>query len=263
MSGSVQILLGLLFGVLACWSLGDWYVARILFIPDQTWLALAPLAAVALAWRDRRAPWAPLVWSRWVPSTGLILLYALLPAEMPLTLKALPAAGVFLFLPGPWRSGFWPKAPLVGLVLLGLPALFMLQFYFGFPLQIVSAALAVPILNGAGIPVVREGALLILEGQGVGVDAACNGIRMGWTALFLALFLCGLHRLGYGRTTLAVAGSLILVVLLNALRVAVLFGLDWFGLERPVLHTGVGVMLFVILAAAVVLGIGRLARRRP
>jgi exosortase/archaeosortase family protein len=262
-SAACQVGLAVGAWALACWPLWGWYAGRVLGLPDQGWIVLAPVAAIALSLRRWRDPLSDPSPGRWVPSILWMGLYAALFSRLPMTLAAVPAAAALLFIPGPWRRGFWPAAPVAGLLVLGLPALFMVQFYFGFPLQMAAAALAVPVLKLAGFPVAREGALLMLDGKGVGVDAACNGIRMGWAALFMALTLAGLSGLGWRRTAAAAAGALVLVVLVNALRVAILFSLDVFGLGgRPVLHAGIGVMLFIALAAGLAGWVRRLAGRR-
>jgi exosortase/archaeosortase family protein len=125
----------------------------------------------------------------------------------------------------------------------------------------MSATLAVPFLKLTGFDVAREGALLSMQGHGVGVDAACSGIQMGWSAVYLALALCGLAGLGWRRTAAAVAWAGVLVLVVNALRVAALFGVEIFGLGgRPLLHAGVGVMLFLALAAGAAGGVRRLSR---
>jgi exosortase/archaeosortase family protein len=262
-SPAAQSGLAVLAWALACWPLADWYVRRVLFVPDQAWLALAPLTALALVLGRRGGPTPGTAPRRWLPSILLMAGYAAAYPVLPMTLRGLVAAAALLFLPGSWRPGFFPAAPVAGLCLLGLPAMAMFQFYFGFPLQLAAAALAVPILKTAGFAVVREGALLTVDGQGVGVDAACSGIRMGWAGLYLALTLAGLAGLGWRRTAAACAGAGILVLLLNAVRVAALFAVDAFGLGgHPVLHAGTGVMLFVFLAAGLAAWVRRLDRRR-
>ena len=262
MSAAACVWIGVLAWALACWPLVIWYAYRVLIVSDQAWLALAPAAAALLAIRGGFASESNVAFARWLPSAGLMGLYAAATPFMPMTLRAVPALLALLFMPGPWRRGLWPDPAVAGLCLIGLPAVTMLQFYFGFPLQLAAAGLAVPILKMAGFAVVREGALLTLNGNGVGVDAACSGIRMGWAALFLALALAGLSGLGWRRTAAAAAGALALILAVNALRVAALFGIDAFGLGgRPVLHAGVGVVLFLALAAAILAWVRRLGRR--
>lgn len=262
MSAAVCVGIGVLAWALACWPLALWYGYRVLIVSDQAWLALAPAAAAWLALRGGFASDLNAAPARWMPSAGLMVLYAAAYPFQPMTLRAVPALLALLFIPGPWRRGVWPDPAVAGLCLIGLPAVTMLQFYFGFPLQLAAAALAVPILKMAGLAVAREGALLTLNGSGVGVDAACSGIRMGWAALLLALALAGLSGLGWRRTAAAVAGALALVLAANALRVAALFGIDAFGLGgRPVLHAGAGVALFLALAAGILAWVRRLGRR--
>ena len=241
----------------ACWPLWLWYGHRVFAVPDQAWFLLAPLTAGGLALTKGSVPFPETTVRRWLPPALAMAVYAATYPFLPMPLRALPALAALLFLPGPWRRGFRPDPAVAGLCLIGLPAMAMLQFYFGSPLRAASAALAVPMLHLAGFQVVREGAMLDWAGRSIGVDVPCSGIRMGWAGLYMALAGTGLAGLGWGRTLTAAAGAMILVVAANAVRVVVLFGLEAFGLGgRPVLHAGIGIMLFILLA----LGIAGLVR---
>lgn len=259
----MQRVVALVAWALACWPVGAWYGRRVWTEPDQKWLLLAPAAAVLLMALAGRGRALDASWGRWVPSVLLMAAYAAGTPFLPMTLRALPAIAALVFLPGPWRRGFWPDPAVAALFVLGLPGVAMLQFYFGYPLRAFCAILAVPVLNGAGFQVVREGVMLVWQGQAIGVDVPCSGIRMGWTALFLALAGAGFYGLGWWRTGAAALVALGLAVLANALRVVALFGVVALGWsERAGLHAGIGVVLFVLLAAGLVAGL-RLLKPRP
>lgn len=191
--------------------------------------------------------------SRWLPSVLLMVAYAVAAyANLPMTLQALPAIAALLFLPGAWRKGFLPDPAVAGLCIMGLPAVAMINFYFGYPMRLCSAVLAVPVLNGAGFNVVRDGVVLAWQGQAIGVDVPCSGIRMGWTAVFLAFTGAGLSGLGWWRTCAVAFAAMVIAILANALRVVILFGVETIGWsERGGLHAGIGVILFVVVAAGV------------
>jgi exosortase/archaeosortase family protein len=263
MRASVQARLGVAFWAAACWPLWEGYGRRLLSAPDQAWLFLAPLTAVALVVRKDQAPLPEPGLTRWLVPVLFMIGYAAAFSWLPTTLRAAMAMAALLFIPGSWRRGPMPDPAIAGLCLIGLPAVAMLQFYFGYPLRAVAAVLAVPVLQGAGFDVVREGALLNWSGRPVAVDAACSGLRMGWTALYLALAGAGLAGLGWGRSVVVVAGAAGLAVMVNALRVVVLFGIEAAGLGgRPFLHAGIGVAMFIALAVGVV-GLLRLLKARP
>ena len=98
--------------------------------------------------------------------------------------------------------------------------------------------------------------MLVWQGQTIGVDVPCSGIRMGWTALFLALTGAGLSGLGWWRTGAVALAALGMAVLANAMRVIALFGVEALGWsEREGLHAGIGVMLFVVLTIGIMVGI--------
>ncbi len=260
----MQLALSMVAWALAIWPFWAWYGQRVWADPDQKWLLLSPLAVLLLMVMARPELGKEASLRRWLPSALLMAVYtAAVYAVFPMTLRVLPAIAALLFLPGPWRRGFLPDPAITGLCIIGLPAVAMLQFYFGYPLRLFSAILAVPVLNGTGFNVVREGVILVWQGQAIGVDVPCSGIRMGWTALLLALTGAGLYGLGWWRTLAVALAALLMAILANALRVIVLFGaeaLSW--PERSGLHGGIGVMLFVMLTVGI-LAVIRMLKPRP
>jgi exosortase len=85
---------------------------------------------------------------------------------------------------------------------MGFPLLFLLAmvpipyvFYYRltFPLQLESSRLAAGFLTAAGMPLVREGNIIHLEGYSLEVVTACSGLRsimtLGTLAWFLSDFL--------------------------------------------------------------------------
>ena len=77
------------------------------------------------------------------------------------------------------RSLWQPFHPgVLGLLWLSLPLVPSLQFYLGYPLRMLVASLAAPILRLAGFAVVQEGTCLNWAGQLIWIDAPCSGVRM-------------------------------------------------------------------------------------
>lgn len=234
----------------ACfWPVWQWYVQRMNDGSDEPWALAALGAAVLLSW--------PRTGLRLVErdtllatGTALTMVYAVLaPFAPPLVraLAALSALGcVWISL-----SGARERAPaVIGLLALSVPVIASLQFYAGYPLRIVTAGGATALLNLFGGDVMREGTNMMSGGHLVIVDAPCSGVRMMWTAAALCCVLAGLrNRLSW--TGLAVSLLLVapIVLVANAVRAALLFLIETAAEPPPpVLHAGVGVVTFVLVA---------------
>jgi exosortase/archaeosortase family protein len=149
----------------------------------------------------------------------------------------------------------------VGLFFLALPTIPSLQFYLGYPLRVVVAGATAPLLQLAGLQVLREGACLAWAGRLVWIDAPCSGIRMLWVGGYLACVLVLLRRLSFVRTVFVAAASALLILAANVLRAASLFYVETH-LETTSLaiHDGVGICVFVLLALGIA-GVVRLAHK--
>jgi exosortase/archaeosortase family protein len=164
-----------------------------------------------------------------------------------------------------WLPAQAPRLAFAGLAVLSLPLLASLQFYVGYPLRVVAATLAGGLLRVAGIAAERSGAALTLDGRLVLVDAPCAGVQMAWLAYFTAFAAAALARTPdvrlLRRMPLIVAG----VLAANALRNAVLVGLEarpqglW-----PPLHEAIGAGILAMLCAAILaLMLQGVRRERP
>lgn len=227
-----------------------WWARRSLQADDALIAAVALAgAALVMTLRERQA----FSQNGWYAAAGAMALYgAGVLCGVPATLLGLPLLASLVLTPGPWRRGRVPSPAVVGLLVLALPAVMMLELYFGYPLRLVASASAGMVLRAAGVPLMREGALLTLPGCPIWVDAPCSGIRMLWSGLWLVLVLCGLCGLGWRRTAVAVGATVVIVVAANGLRVTGLalaaagglLGCSWF-------HTGVGVASFAFGALGI------------
>jgi len=91
------------------------------------------------------------------------------------------ASAVFLLLGGiHWIGGpRWTRElvfPVLFLLLM-IPLPYLVYYRLTFPLQLQSSAITGAILSWAGMPVLREGSVLRLEGYSLEVVTACSGLR--------------------------------------------------------------------------------------
>jgi exosortase len=76
-----------------------------------------------------------------------------------------------------------------------IPLPYVLYYRLTFPLQLESSRLAAGLLTAMGMPLVREGNVIHLEGYSLEVVSACSGLRSIMTLGTLALFWCDFVRL--------------------------------------------------------------------
>lgn len=174
----------------------------------------------------------------WLPMLGRAGVYALALG------LALPVLGVATRVRG------W----LILLLMLALPVVPTVQFYFGYPLRLGVAAMTEGVVRLGGFAVEARGASLVWAGGEVLVDAPCAGVRMAWTGLWLAALVGGWNGLGAraGAGLLAVGG--LIVLLRNVARAVLLFLLE---VKAPDLaanttvHGGVGLAVFAVGMAGI------------
>jgi exosortase len=126
--------------------------------------------------------------------------------------------GLVLFLAG--REHFRILAfPLAFLLLMvPLPAIIFNQI--AFPLQMVASRAGEIVIAASGVPVLREGNVLMLPGKTLEVAEACSGIRSLMSLLTLAIVLGYFtERRMWARVAIAVA-AIPIAVIANATRVA-------------------------------------------
>ena len=227
--------------------------------PDYTHgLVCVPLALM-LAARRRRAllliPRAPRISGIVIATLGLLLLVVGgLGAEMFLARISLPVflTGVMVFLLG-WRHLRVLLLPLALLVVaIPLPTIMVTQV--SLPLQFVASAAAERLLNGASVPVLRDGNVLLLPNATLQVAEACSGIRSLATLLALSIFVArGTTTAGWARV-LVILAAIPAAVAVNALRVAITAaGTYWYGpiANRGAVHEALGFLMFMTAFAIV------------
>lgn len=144
------------------------------------------------------------------------------------------------------------KAGVVALLLLSLPLIASLDFFAGYPLRLAAAELATGLLNFGGLPVERAGVMLIDGERLVGIDPPCAGVRMLWTACFVAAVLAARLRLSWLRTLGLLSIAVICVVAGNGVRAALVFLPESGRVEWPDwAHPGVGLLVHGCVLAGV------------
>jgi exosortase/archaeosortase family protein len=242
------LLLGL--QLLAGWQAWSWYARRVQDGSDEPWGLLALLSLVLLLpWGARHPLRERDVW-------GLAAVNAVVAVSHPWLPPLVRAAVCLLCVTAIVSRMTQGRAFHLGtwlLALLALPLLSSVQFYLGYPLRLVAAALSVPMLQGMGLPAVREGASLAIGSEVILVDAPCSGARMLWVGLFLAISLACLLRLDAKRTLLAGLLGVGVILFGNALRVCALTIVERGRFPGPAwLHEGVGVASFVPVGLLIV-----------
>lgn len=185
---------------------------------------VVPLAAY-FAWerRDalRRAAPRPSVAGAALLGTGLVCFVAgQFGSELFLTRVSLLAvvAGLVLFLFG--REHLRILAFPIAFLLLMIPLPEIIFNRIAFPLQVFASRIGETVIAAAGVPVLREGNLLMLPGRTLEVAEACSGIRSLITLVMLAIVLGYFtERRTTGRVLIALA-AVPIAVIANAARVA-------------------------------------------
>ena len=234
----------------------QWYCRRLTDGSEEPWGLVALGTALALLFAKKASRKSQLRLE--VPAI-MILLYAVsCPVAPPLAQAGIAAATLGMTL-GAIRLGKWFHVPTLGLTLLSAPVIPSLQFYCGYPLRVLSAAMAAPMLQLSGLAVVREGVCLRWGHELVSIDAPCSGLRMLWVGLYGVLTMAGLLGLRTRGALTLVIFAVPTIVLGNAVRSACLFYLETDLVHLPAWgHDAVGVSAFTLVAsclAAVALAI--------
>jgi len=223
LTGAVALLVvsfGLLYRQVIVKLVHDWGA-------DQNYshgFLIVPLAAY-FAW-ERRAkltalPLSPSVWGLVLAAGSfLILLAGLLGAELFLTRMAMLGTliGGVLFVLG-WRHLKILAFP-IGILLLMIPIPSILFNQIVFPLQLLASRLGEASLQLAGIPVLREGNVIVLANTTLEVAEACSGIRSLISLLTLGIVYGYFSDPRNGVRTLIALSAIPVAIIANGLRVA-------------------------------------------
>ena len=251
----------LLLQALAFWPVWQWYARRMVDGSDEPFGVLALLSAVIIV--VARRPFAQ-------PSPGAVAVCALLAAAYLFAYSTMPAlfkgalavlALACVFSAIGYRRALQPA--IAGLLLLSLPLLASLQFFGGFPLRFVTTHLVAMGVSLVGWDVSAQGTLLHWAGEVIAVDAPCAGIKMLWSGLFLNFTLAAWADLNLFRTWLGTSLTMLCVFLGNVVRASALFFTESGIVSAPEFaHQGVGIIVFALVALAVISLHGVLRRTR-
>lgn len=142
------------------------------------------------------------------------------------------------------------------LLILTVPVIATLNFYVGFPLRVIVAQLASPLLGISGVSAIARGTALFSNGQTVEIDAPCSGVKMMWFAAYLGAAVSSFFGLGRKATFAVMMLSVIASITANVLRVTSLFYVEAGIVDIPAfahdfVHQGIGVVAFAILGALI------------
>lgn len=207
----------------ACWFIATALVGQWVNDPNYTHgLFVVPMSLI-LAWRRRerlkRTPASPsYVGLLVLTAGGMLYLLGILAAEL-FTMRVSLVIMVFALIlttqgHGRTRALLFPLA----FLLLMIPLPYVLYYKLTFPLQIKSSQLTAGLLSGLGMPVVRTGNIINLEGYTLEVVTACSGLRSLMTLGALAVFMTDFFKFGGWGNVVFVAVSVPVAVVANTAR---------------------------------------------
>jgi exosortase len=206
---------GVIAGLATQWRHDENYSHGFLVVPFAAFVAWTRREAL------QRAPSRPSDGGLVLLAIGLALFAAgKLGAELFLTRLSLIGvlAGSIAFVWGPahLRILAFPLGCLLFMV--PLPAIIFNQLTF--PLQLIASTIGETVIQGAGIPVLREGNVLQLPSRTLEVAEACSGIRSLTSLMMFAVVLGHFSQQRTAIRVLIALAAIPLAIVANAMRVA-------------------------------------------
>jgi exosortase/archaeosortase family protein len=246
--------------LLALWPAWLWFARRAFDCSDEPLGALALVTLVSLVFIEVRSPskqstrsemrslFVPFVW---------LLLYGFATFACPKSLQLMLALVAQLCLA---QAVFYPKQLPVQvwpLLLLSVPSVATLNFYFGFPLRSLVASSSALLLTASGFASSSNGVQLFFRGSEIVIDSACSGIHMLWISLYVATLLSYLRKFNGLKTSALVIAAAVFAFGANVLRAAAITIYESSVYFRPnfvsYAHEGIGAACFVMVAVALLL----------
>ena len=254
---------GVLSSLVRQWSSDDNYSHGFLVVPLAVYFAWERRHALAAAPVRPGAPGALLI-------LGSLVVWAagILGAELFLTRVSLigVVAGTIWFIWGFSRLRILAFPLLFLLLMIPLPSIIFNQI--AFPLQLVASQAGEAVIAAAGIPVLREGNVLVLPARTLEVAEACSGIRSLVSLLMLAIVLGYFTERRRAARIAIVVASVPIAILANAARVAGTgLAAQWVSPAAAdgFFHTFSGWMVFLVAFAGLLLvqrGLAAVSGRR-
>ena len=239
-----------LIQLFAFWPVWQWYFLRTLDSPEDRWglLAVGTLVLYFLIHKKTEIASDSLL----LPAL-LTLLYAVSYPFLPPLLRAAIAVLAIGSTLGVLRFGKVMPPGVWGLLLLALPVIPSLQFYLGYPLRLIVASVAAPLIRLTGFVVVQEGVYLNWYNHPILIDAPCSGIKMLWAGFFLTFTLASFYHLSLWRTVIISILAFLMILLGNIFRATALFYVEVGIVPFPAwTHTGIGLLMFAFVAVGIV-----------
>ena len=136
----------------------------------------------------------------------------------------------------------------IAFLLCMIPLPYLVYYQLTFPLQIESSRLAAGVLGAAGMPVVREGNILEIEGYTLEVVTACSGLRSIMALGTMAIFMTELFRVSRVAKVVLAAAAIPVAVAANVARLAATACIAALGgatLAESFLHELSGLVVFL------------------
>jgi exosortase len=220
-------------------------------------LVCAPLA-LALAWTRRKeleetqlAPHSAAFFG--ILAAVVLLLLGELGAELFLTRISLLLfiVSTVMFVAG-WRHVRILLFP-IALLLLSVPIPAIIITRITLPLQFMASSMAESALTGVGIPVLREGNVLVLPNATLQVAEACSGIRSLVSLLTMALVIARFTDRRLVARMAIVLAAIPVAIAVNGLRVAITSAAAYsFGpvVAEGMIHEALGWLMFLLAVVA-------------
>jgi exosortase len=259
-----------------CWLFGSTWQglgAEWASSPDSSYgLVLAIAAAVVLLQRRNvfpkvAEPSASPIGGSLVLCAGLgLYLIGVLGADIFLTRvsSVVVLAGLVQLLAGPrvLRAALAPLTFL--LIAIPLPALIVNAITL--PLQLVASRIAETSLMATGVPVYRDGNLLLLPSVTLEVADACSGLRSLISLIAIGAVVAWAEHRTPGRRVAVIASAVPIAIVMNGLRIAVTgAACEWISPRAAAggWHTFEGWITFVASVAVLMAGSSMVRRRDP
>lgn len=212
--------LALLYAPVVSMLVSDW-----IHLPDFSHGFLIPIVSLYFVYERRKQLTALSPSGNWVGLGGLILgvmllLFGKLASEwftMELSLLVV-IGGIILFLLGKemFRALLFPLTFLIFMI--PLPSILMQQITF--PMQLFASKVAARSLEVVGIPVLREGNIILLANTSLEVAEACSGIRSLISLLALSFVFAYFSQKEMWKRGLLILSTFPIAIIANAARVS-------------------------------------------